>query len=78
MEDLIRMNDTMKERGPDDFGTEMGLAPGFYSIGMAHRRLSIMDLSSSGHEPMHDPSGRLTLVLNGEVYNYLDIKAAVP
>ena len=76
-EDLIRMNDTMKERGPDDSGYELVTAPGLHTVGMAHRRLSIMDLSPSGHEPMHDPSGRLTLVLNGEIYNYREIKEAL-
>lgn len=74
IEDLIRMNDTMKERGPDDSGFEIFTAPGLYTVGMAHRRLSIMDLSPQGHEPMHDPSNRLTLVMNGEIYNYREIK----
>lgn len=69
-EGLIReMNETTKHRGPDDVG--MFLSAG-YSLG--HNRLSIIDLSSSGHQPMHGASKRYTIVYNGEIFNFPDIK----
>lgn len=65
---LKKMNELIRHRGPD--------ADGFYywnNIGLAHRRLSILDLSEDGNQPMHF-SDRYTIVYNGEVYNYLEIK----
>lgn len=63
---------TLTHRGPDDSGCfvqrEAGLALG-------HRRLSILDLSAAGHQPMSSESGRFTLVFNGEIYNHLEIRA---
>jgi len=65
-----RMTARLVHRGPDDFGcwTEpsAGLALGF-------RRLSIIDLSAAGHQPMQSGTGRFTMVFNGEVYNYREI-----
>ena len=64
---LTVMRDTMRHRGPDDAGTwwcEDG------RVGLAHRRLAIIDLSPGGHQPMLDASGNLALVYNGEIYNY--------
>lgn len=59
-------------RGPDDCGS-------FYSdegnVLFGHRRLSILDLSQDGHQPMKYDSGRLTIVFNGEIYNYLDLRS---
>ncbi len=46
-------------------------------LGLAHRRLSIIDLTSSGHQPMADPSGTLQIVFNGEIYNHLDLRRAL-
>jgi asparagine synthase (glutamine-hydrolysing) len=68
---LARMRDTMAHRGPDDAGlwwSQEGC------LGLAHRRLSIIDLSPAGHQPMADPTGRLQIVFNGEIYNYQDLR----
>lgn len=67
---LAAMADAIRHRGPDDEG--FYTAPG---IGLAHRRLSILDLSPAGHQPMADPAGRYWLIFNGEIYNYLELRA---
>ena len=72
------MNDTMKERGPDDSGTQLWELPGGRTLGMAQRRLSILDLSELGHQPMSTPDGRLSLVYNGEIYNYRELREELP
>lgn len=59
----------LAHRGPDDEGAWTG--PG---VALAHRRLSIIDLSSHGHEPMASAHGRHVLTFNGEVYNYLELR----
>lgn len=69
------MNDTMYHRGPDDSGEEVFAAAGGFVAGMAHRRLSILDLSPLGHQPMYSKDRRVTIVFNGEIYNYLELKA---
>ena len=66
------MRDTMSHRGPDDLGFWRS-ADG--SVGFGHRRLSIIDLSPGGHQPMTDPVTGVTIVFNGEIYNYLELKA---
>jgi asparagine synthase (glutamine-hydrolysing) len=66
---LIAMRDAMTHRGPDDAGIWMD-GP----IGLAHRRLSILDPSPAGHQPMSDPSGDVWIVYNGELYNYPAIR----
>lgn len=63
---------SMKHRGPDGFGvyqdrSEKGLIFG-------HRRLAILDLTEAGSQPMTDPDGRYTIIYNGEIYNYQEIK----
>ena len=67
-----KMTDAIRYRGPDDQGhwldEERGLA-------LSHRRLSIIDLSPEGHQPMCSASGRYTLVYNGEVYNFEEMRA---
>lgn len=74
LEQLKEMNDTMYHRGPNDSGEEIyGLRDG-YALGLAQRRLSIMDLSPLGHQPMHSKSGRVSIVFNGEIYNFLELK----
>lgn len=71
---LTLMNDTMIHRGPDDSGVEIYEAPGGYTVGLAQRRLSILDLSPLGHQPMHSADGCISVVYNGEIYNYRELK----
>ena len=73
-EQLVKMSDTIANRGPDDEGCWYDYQDG---IGLAHRRLSIIDLSQSGHQPMLSPSGRYVIVFNGEIYNYKEIKKSL-
>lgn len=63
--------DTMIQRGPDDAGLYFDEKNG---VILGHRRLSIIDLSSAGHQPMTTDDGNLIIVFNGEIYNYLEIK----
>ncbi|MCM1385926.1 MAG: asparagine synthase (glutamine-hydrolyzing) [Bacillus sp. (in: Bacteria)] len=70
IENLKAMNDTMVHRGPDDSGEEIYDMADGYQIGFAHRRLSILDLSSLGHQPMHSADKRISVIYNGEIYNY--------
>jgi len=68
-EDLVaRMTDLLSHRGPDDAGM---LVDGPAVLG--HRRLSILDLSSAGHQPMASRDGRLWITYNGEIYNYKEL-----
>jgi asparagine synthase (glutamine-hydrolysing) len=69
---LTSMRDTLRHRGPDDAG--LWSAPDS-SVVLAHRRLAIIDLSPAGHQPMADASERLQIVFNGEIYNYLELRA---
>jgi asparagine synthase (glutamine-hydrolysing) len=62
---LVAMRETMTHRGPDDAGIWTN-----GSVGLAHRRLSILDPSPAGHQPMSDPTGDVWIVYNGELYNY--------
>ena len=68
------MNDTMYHRGPDDSGVELFEAEDGYTVGFAQRRLSILDLSPLGHQPMHSQDGRVSVVFNGEIFNFLELK----
>jgi asparagine synthase (glutamine-hydrolysing) len=70
---LAVMDRMLTHRGPDDNGTWE--APDG-SVGLEHRRLSILDLSSAGHQPMHGANGTV-LTYNGEVYNYLELREAL-
>ncbi len=68
--DMIKkMTDRLAHRGPDDAGIFIN-----GQIGLGHRRLSIIDLSKAGHQPMADADNRITIVYNGEIYNFLELK----
>lgn len=71
---LKRMADTIVTRGPDDSGVWHDRDAG---IGLAHRRLSILDLSPAGHQPMACHTGRYIIAFNGEIYNHLDLRRAL-
>jgi len=66
---LTEMTNTLAHRGPDDQGVYI-----HKNIGLGQRRLSILDLSSLGHQPMISHNGRYIISFNGEIYNYLDIR----
>lgn len=66
---LKAMSSWIQRRGPDDEGFWSG--PG---IGLAHRRLSVIDLSAAGHQPMLSPDGSVVIAFNGEVYGFLELR----
>src|SRR5687768_12672325 len=70
-ETVRAMAHTMRHRGPDDEGVWRS-PDGRVALG--HRRLSIIDLSPAGHQPMTDQSGRLWISFNGEIYNYQELR----
>lgn len=84
--DLTAMGDAIRHRGPDDFGALGWNGSGRMwvtqdiselvgrNLGMVHRRLSILDLSEAGRQPMCSPDGRYAIVFNGEIYNYLELR----
>jgi asparagine synthase (glutamine-hydrolysing) len=72
---LRRMNDAMLHRGPDGEGFwHSDLDDGGWGVMLAHRRLSILDLSDAASQPMIDPVTGNVLVLNGEIYNYIELR----
>ena len=71
-EELLRvMSRSISHRGPDDSGFYFDIQEG---IGLAHRRLSIIELSSLGHQPMWDTSGQVAIIFNGEIYNFRELR----
>jgi asparagine synthase (glutamine-hydrolysing) len=70
---LTKMTDTLEHRGPDDKGYHVWNTENAV-IGFGHRRLSIIDLSPLGHQPMFSKNGRWSIIFNGEVYNYKEIQ----
>ncbi|MDR0220793.1 MAG: asparagine synthase (glutamine-hydrolyzing) [Lachnospiraceae bacterium] len=74
LEQLEAMNKSMRHRGPDDHGAEIAPIANGYFLGLAQRRLSVIDLTEKGHQPMHSPDGRISLVFNGEIYNFRELK----
>jgi len=66
-----KMSSTLTHRGPDDAGTWINEESG---IAFGHQRLSIVDLSSVGHQPMMSPCGRFSVIFNGEIYNHLQLR----
>ena len=85
---IINMTDIIEYRGPDDYGYLAGHSDrnkfipfkdkfknnAEYNFYLGHRRLSILDLSSLGHQPMSDANGICWIVYNGEIYNYNEIR----
>lgn len=69
---LSHAGDAISHRGPDDSGMFLDRAAG---IGLGHRRLSILDLSPQGHQPMESNDGKVVLIFNGEIYNFLELRA---
>jgi asparagine synthase (glutamine-hydrolysing) len=69
-----RMADTIAHRGPDDAGVWIDRDAG---VCLAHRRLAILDLSPTGHQPMMSSSNRFVMSYNGEIYNHLEIRAEI-
>jgi asparagine synthase (glutamine-hydrolysing) len=68
---LKTASDALFHRGPDDSGM---YTDGAHGVGLAHRRLSIIDLSHAGRQPMGNSNDEVQIVFNGEIYNYLDLK----
>jgi asparagine synthase (glutamine-hydrolysing) len=66
-----KMLQTLHHRGPDDFGIWLD---GQSALALAHRRLSILDLSNAGHQPMISPCRRYVLIYNGEIYNQAELR----
>ena len=71
--DLTAMVRALAHRGPDDEG-QAEFRLGDSRVGFGHRRLSILDLSAAGHQPMTLPDGSFTLIFNGEIYNHPDLR----
>src|SRR5689334_8706379 len=71
-EQIDKMVASIRHRGPDDYGT---LVEGGVALGM--RRLAIVDLSPTGHQPLFNEDGSVAVVYNGELYNHRDIRSRV-
>jgi asparagine synthase (glutamine-hydrolysing) len=69
---LLHMSQKIVNRGPDDSGVWFDIEN---KIGLAHRRLSIIDLSPAGHQPMIDENNSAVIIFNGEIYNYLELRS---
>lgn len=70
----LRMARRLAHRGPDDEGVWIDQSCG---VGLSHMRLSILDLSAAGHQPMTSFCGRYVIVFNGEIYNHLELRKAL-
>ncbi len=68
-EQIQRMSDTIRHRGPDDSGVYIN-----NNVGLGFRRLAIIDLSPAGHQPMTNEDGSVWIIFNGEIYNYQEIR----
>ena len=71
---LVRMRDIMACRGPDDAGLYQSPSGSPVGVALGHRRLAIIDLSPAGRQPMDNEDGTIQLVLNGEIYNFLELR----
>jgi len=70
---LGAMAEVLRHRGPDDSGLWLDAEAG---IALGHRRLSVIDVTDAGHQPMMSDDGRFVLVFNGEIYNHLELRRA--
>ena len=68
---IERMTGAVAHRGPDDHGIWIDEEAG---IGLGHRRLAVVDLTPTGHQPMQSADGRFVLIFNGEIYNHRDLR----
>jgi asparagine synthase (glutamine-hydrolysing) len=71
IDELKKITDIIQHRGPDNEGFWINSK---MNVGFGHRRLSIIDLSDNGKQPMHYSNGRYTITYNGEIYNYIELK----
>jgi asparagine synthase (glutamine-hydrolysing) len=69
---VAAMGESLRHRGPDDHGVHVA-----NGVGLAHRRLSIIDLSAAGHQPMANEDGSVWIVFNGEIYNFQELRQAL-
>jgi asparagine synthase (glutamine-hydrolysing) len=69
---LVAMRDTMVHRGPDDAGVWRSSSG---RAGLGHRRLSIVDVSPAGHQPMSNEDASVWVAFNGEIYNHAELRA---
>jgi len=74
LQSLKKMSDSISHRGPDGEGQWINENR---TAGLAHRRLSIIDLSSAGSQPMFSADNKYAIIFNGEIYNYLELKEAL-
>jgi asparagine synthase (glutamine-hydrolysing) len=70
--ELVAMNDAQQHRGPDGFGVYINQSK---TAALAHRRLSFLDLSEAGKQPMSAADGKIWITYNGEIYNYLELRS---
>src|SRR5882724_2239809 len=68
---ITRMIEPLAHRGPDDDDVWVDVERG---VGLGHRRLSIVDLSTEGRQPMRSADGRYVIIYNGEIYNFLELR----
>jgi len=73
-ENIILMTEKIKHRGPD--GSGIWIEPKL-NLALGHRRLSVIDLSNAGEQPMTSPSGRYIISFNGEIYNHIDLRKKI-
>jgi asparagine synthase (glutamine-hydrolysing) len=73
-DEAARMACTLAHRGPDDSGTFVDAGAG---VALGFRRLAVVDLSPTGHQPMRSADGRYAIVFNGEIYNHADLRAVL-
>lgn len=71
---LRRMNDRMVHRGPDAGSEKQWKFSETHQIGLGHRRLSVIDLSEAANQPLSTEDGLYTIIFNGEIYNYRELR----